>query len=76
MSNPVDQIFVVTAFDLDESGVLIPSYKPAQPESEKDAIALASALAGKHAGVIAWSKPAGGTTKKVLFQRGDVGELE
>ncbi len=76
MSDSVDRIYVVTAFDLNESGVLIPSYKPAQPDSENDAIALASALAGKHAGVIAWSKPAGGNTKKVLFQKGDVGELE
>jgi len=52
------KLIVVTAFDRDESGGLQAVYGPAEQQTEDRAIRTARALAGRHAGVIAWSREA------------------
>lgn len=75
------KLIVVMAFDPDESGDLQPIGEPMEQQSEERAIRTAKALAGKHAGVIAWSREArpdigeyGEPT--TLFQAGDVPDME
>lgn len=81
MTKPT-RLIVVVAFDRDEeSGELYPAIEPIQADSADRAIQAARALAAKHAGVIAWSriaKPDIGEygEPEVLFQSGEVGELE
>lgn len=67
------KLIVVTAFDRDEEGDLLPVYGPAEQQFEERAVRTARALAGKHAGVIAWSREANPST---LFLGGDVPDME
>jgi hypothetical protein len=75
------KLIVVMVFDPDESGDLQPVGEPMEQQSEERAIRTAKALAGKHAGVIAWSREArpdigeyGEPT--TLYQAGDVPDME
>ncbi|MEW6633136.1 MAG: hypothetical protein AB1440_19880 [Pseudomonadota bacterium] len=75
------KLIVVTAFDRDEEGSLHAVYGPAEQQSEERAIRTAKALAGKHAGAIAWSREANPAVgeygePKTLFVGGDVPDME
>ncbi|MER8466515.1 hypothetical protein [Mesorhizobium sp. M1396] len=75
------RLIVVVAFDRGEDGELFPSFGPADQQSEDRAIRTARALAGKHAGVIAWSREADPTLGEygppnTLFVSGDVPDME
>ncbi|MBZ9763976.1 hypothetical protein LB553_24270 [Mesorhizobium sp. CA8] len=75
------KLIVVVAFDRGDDGELFPMYGPADQQSEDRAIRTAKALAGKHAGVIAWSRdadPALGDygPPNTLFVSGDVPDME
>lgn len=75
------KLIVVVAFDRGEDGELFPMYGPTDQQSEERAIRIAQALAGKHAGVIAWSRdadPALGDYEppNTLFVSGDVPDME
>jgi hypothetical protein len=75
------KLIVVTAFDRDESGDLQSAFGPAEQQTEDRAIRTAKGLAGKHAGVIAWSRdadPAMGEYGEptTLFVGGDVPDME
>ncbi|MGX8009027.1 hypothetical protein ACVDG8_008420 [Mesorhizobium sp. ORM8.1] len=75
------KLIVVVAFDRSDDGDLFPMYGPTDQQSEERAIRTARALAGKHVGVIAWSRdadPALGDygPPKTLFVSGDVPDME
>ncbi|MBZ9678277.1 hypothetical protein [Mesorhizobium sp. ES1-1] len=75
------KLIVVVAFDRGEDGELFPAYGPTDQQSEDRAIRTAKALAGKHVGVIAWSRdadPALGDygPPTTLFQSGEVPDME
>ncbi|MER8766569.1 hypothetical protein [Mesorhizobium sp. M0768] len=75
------KLIVVVAFDRGEDGELFPAFGPADQQSEERAIRTGQALAGKHVGVIAWSRdadPAVGDygPPTVLFTSGDVPDME
>lgn len=75
------KLIVVVAFDRDENGDLQTVFGPAEQQSEERAIRTAKWLATKHAGVIAWSREANPKlgeygAPKMLFQAGDVSEME
>ncbi|TJW16688.1 MAG: hypothetical protein E5W82_05300 [Mesorhizobium sp.] len=75
------KLIVVTAFERDEEGDLQPVYGPAEQQSEERAIRTAKALAGKHAGVLAWSRDANLSLGEygeptTLFVGGDVPDME
>lgn len=75
------KLIVVTAFDRDEEGTLQTMYGPAEQQSEERAIRIAQALAGKHAGVIAWSREVNPSIgeygePRTLFLNGDVPDME
>jgi hypothetical protein len=79
-SKPI-KLIVVAAFDKDDEGEFVSAFGPAEQQSEDRAVRLAESLAGKHAGVIAWSRDAkpdigeyGPPT--ILFQNGEVPEME
>lgn len=82
MSGAKPRLIVVAAFDADEEGELrpAPGY-PAEQDSEERAKRVAQALAGRHTGVIAWSREADMQTGEygpptVLFKAGDVPDME
>ena len=75
------KIIVVMAFDPDDEGIMQTAFGPQDFQSEERAVRAAQALAGKHKGVIAWSRVAdvelgeyGAPT--VLFQSGEVPDME
>ncbi|MGX5842884.1 hypothetical protein ACWGTI_19375 [Mesorhizobium sp. ArgA1] len=75
------KLIVVAAFDRDETGELLPVYGPAEQQTEDRAIRTAKGLAGKHAGVIAWSREANPALGEygeptTLFVGGDVPDME
>ncbi|MER8451225.1 hypothetical protein NKG60_14605 [Mesorhizobium sp. M1428] len=75
------KLIVVVAFDRGEDGELFTAYGPTDQQSEDRAVRIAKALAGKHIGVIAWSRdadPALGDygPPTVLFTSGDVADME
>lgn len=76
------RLIVVIAFDPDpETGEVLAAMEPIQFESADRAIRSAKDLAGKHAGVIAWARAADPDIgeygdPEVLFQSGEVGDLE
>lgn len=75
------KLIVVTAFDRDETGDLQPVFGPAEQQTEDRAIRTAKGLAGKHAGVIAWSRDANPSLGEygeptTLFVGGDVPDME
>ncbi|TPI74963.1 hypothetical protein [Mesorhizobium sp. B2-8-9] len=75
------KLIVVVAFDRGDDGELFPVYGPTDQQSEERAIRIASALASKHVGVIAWSRdadPALGDygPPNTLFASGDVPDME
>jgi hypothetical protein len=75
------KLIVVVAFDRGDDGELFTAYGPADQQSEDRAIRAARALAGKHVGVIAWSRdadPALGDygPPTTLFQSGEVPDME
>lgn len=57
MSEP-GKLIVVVAFDLDDDGNLQPAFEPHEVLSEYQAKLLATNLAARHAGVLAWSRTA------------------
>lgn len=81
MTTPT-RLIVVMAFDLDpETDEPFPAGEPIQADSEERAIRTAKSLAGKHTGVIAWSRTADPNIgeygePEILFQSGQVGELD
>lgn len=75
------KLIVVVAFDRGDDGELFTVYGPTDQQSEERAIRIAKALAGKHVGVIVWSRdadPALGDygPPKTLFVNGDVPDME
>ncbi|MCA0049258.1 hypothetical protein LB577_20265 [Mesorhizobium sp. B283B1A] len=75
------KLIVVTAFDRDETGDLQPVFGPAERQTEDRAIRTAKGLAGKHTGVIAWSRDANPSLGEygeptTLFIGGDVPDME
>lgn len=75
------KLIVVVAFDLDEQGELQPAFGPMEMQSEDRAIRTARSLAGKHAGVIAWSRDAEPDIgeygpPKTLYVHGQVPDME
>ncbi|PSH62238.1 hypothetical protein [Phyllobacterium sophorae] len=52
------QLIVVMAFFRSDDGKLVPAFDAAKFDSEEQALRTARHLAGKHAGVIAWSREA------------------
>ncbi|RUX91136.1 MULTISPECIES: hypothetical protein [unclassified Mesorhizobium] len=75
------KLTVVVAFDRGEDGELFTAYGPTDQQSEDRAVRIAKALAGKHIGVIAWTRdadPALGDygPPTVLFTNGDVADME
>jgi len=75
------KLIVVVAFDRDEEGELQPVYGPAEQQSEERAVRTAKGMAGKHAGVIAWSREANPTIGEygeptTLFVSGEVPDME
>ncbi|UVK57490.1 hypothetical protein DBIPINDM_008466 (plasmid) [Mesorhizobium sp. AR02] len=75
------KLIVVVAFDRCDDGELFTAYGPTDQQSEERAIRTAKALAGRHVGVIAWSRdadPALGEygPPSVLFANGDVPDME
>ncbi|MDX8455980.1 hypothetical protein RFM98_24920 [Mesorhizobium sp. VK9D] len=75
------KFIVVVAFDRGDDGEIFPVYGPTDQQSEERAIRTAKALAGKHVGVIAWSRdadPALGDygPPNTLFLSGDLPDLE
>ncbi|RVA79039.1 hypothetical protein EN914_18355, partial [Mesorhizobium sp. M7A.F.Ca.CA.001.08.2.1] len=75
------KLIVVVAFDRGDDGELFTAYGPTDQQSEDRATRTAKALAGKHVGVIAWSRdadPALGDygPPTVLFTDGDVPDME
>lgn len=81
MPGPV-QLVVVAAFDLDpETGELLQAIEPIQADNTERALRMARDLAGKHAGVIAWSRSAEPDVgeygePEFIFQSGSVPEME
>ena len=75
------KLIVVVAFDRGDDGELFTAYGPTDQQTEERAIRTARALAGKHVGVIAWSRdadPALGDygPPTTLFQSGEVPDME
>ena len=75
------KLIVVVAFDRGEDGELAAVFGPAEQQSEERAVRVAKGLAGKHAGVIAWSREANPTLGEygepvVLFTAGEVPDME
>ncbi|NGN44758.1 hypothetical protein G6N74_27250 [Mesorhizobium sp. CGMCC 1.15528] len=75
------KLIVVMAFDRDEEGELQPAFDPMEQQTEDRAIRTAKGLAGKHAGVIAWSREANPTIGEygeptTLFVDGEVPDME
>ncbi|MGN8023020.1 hypothetical protein ACTJJ7_20135 [Phyllobacterium sp. 22229] len=75
------RLIVVMAFSRSDEGELVPAFEAMQFEVEDRAIRTARDLAGKHVGVIAWTREAqpdigeyGPPT--VLFQSGEVPDME
>jgi len=75
------KLIVVIAFDRDESGDLQTVFGPVDQQSEERAVRVATGLADKHAGVIAWSRVADVALGEygepvVLFQAGAMPDME
>ena len=75
------KLIVVVAFDRADDGELFTAYGPTDQQSEERATRAPKALAGQHAGVIAWSRdadPALGDygPPTTLFVSGDVPDME
>ncbi len=75
------KLIVVVAFDRGEDGELFPAFGPVDQQSEEWAIRTAKALAGKHVGVIAWSREADPTLGEygpptTLFMSGEIPDME
>lgn len=75
------KLIVVVAFDRGDDGELFPMYGPTDQQSEERAIRTAKALAGKHIGVIAWSRDANPALgdygpPNTLFVSGEVPDME
>ena len=75
------KLIVLIAFDKNEDGELVPAFDPRQYDDEGRARREATAIAAKHAGVIAWSREAdpaigeyGEPTE--LFRSGEIPDLE
>lgn len=81
-TTPRPRLIVVAAFDRDEEGELQPVQGyPAEQQSEDRAKRLAQTLAGRHAGVIAWSREANPQIGEygeptILFKHGAVPDME
>jgi hypothetical protein len=75
------QFIVVMAFFRSDDRELVPAFDVAEFDSEEQALRTARDPAGKHVGVIAWSRQAepgmdGYRPTTVLFQSGDVPDME
>jgi hypothetical protein len=75
------KLIVVAALDRNDDGELVPAFDPQQQQSEEPATRLAKGLAGKHAGVIAWSRDADPRLGEygpptTLLTAGDVPDME
>ena len=75
------KLIVVIAFDRDESGDLQTVFGPVDQQSQERAVRVATGLADKHAGVIAWSRVADVALGEygepvVLFQAGAMPDME
>lgn len=74
-------LHVLMAFDRDDEGELRPAFEAMQMPSEHAAIMRAKLISSRHAGVIAWSRPAKPDDgefgePKELYRAGDVPDLE
>ena len=75
------KLIVVIAFEDDGEGGVRPAFEPREFQSEDRARREAGAMAGRYAGVIAWSRDAYPDTgdygePTILFQHGNVPDME
>lgn len=75
------KLIVLLAFDKGEDGELFPAFEAREMRDESTAMRTGRDLAGKHAGVIAWSRSADLVNGEfgdpvVLFQHGDVPDMD
>ena len=75
------KLIVVMAFDRDDEGNLQPAFEAREMPDEERAVRTAKDMAQRHAGVIAWSRPArpdigefGEPTE--LWRAGDVPDMD
>ena len=78
---PPTKLIVLLAFYRGEDGELMPAFEAREMQDEATAIRIAKDMAGRHVGVITWSRTADLINGEfgapvVLFQHGDVPELE
>ena len=78
---PPTKLIVLMAFDRDEEGNLQPAFEAREMPDEERAVRSAKDMATRHAGVIAWSRPArpdigefGEPTE--LWRAGDVPDMD
>jgi hypothetical protein len=79
--NGMKQIYFVAVFDQGEAGELFRTGEPQRFDAEEQARKVASDLASKHAGVIAWSQEAKQGEKKygppiVFYTAGEVIDMK
>lgn len=79
--NKTTKIIVLAAFDDDGEGNLIAAFQPREMQSEERAKQEARMMAGRHAGVVAWSRDADLINGDygppvILFQHGSIPEME
>ena len=75
------KLIVLAAFNKNDEGNLVPAFDPRQVDTEARAVRDAKLLAGKHAGIVAWSRDADPAIGEygppvILFQTGEIPDLE
>jgi hypothetical protein len=77
----IRKLIVMSAFNKDAAGELIPAFEPRQMKREDTAVYVAQTLVNDYAGVVVWSREGNvaiGETgpSVILFQSGQVPEFE
>lgn len=75
------KLIVLAAFDENDEGELLPAFEPREMQTEERATYMAKILSLKHKSVVAWCRDADPNIgqygeAKILFQKGDLPELE
>jgi hypothetical protein len=79
--NVPTKLIVLMAFDRDEDGILQAAFEPREMQDENRAVQAAKDMAGRHAGVITWSRPARPDIGEYgepleLYRAGDIPDLD